>query len=393
LLLRLKPVFEFQPAASKSEFRESLFRQAPSNSFEDIGSCGLDYYFQAGMVTRLLLQKADTPLETKRAWLSELAVPGSVIIDNVKRLVGYVIESNQRGVVVWLLSERRISNQRILSFEYKGDKADYDYWFPVKPQDYTAAEVEVLPPGACMDIGEDGRGPGIFLTLKTEKRYRLPVFSAMHGFVGMSVPVLTKFFHEIDCPVDPCPRLEWPLVTALMTFLLPGASEDDMVMYKSRRHNKPPPLYKSALKDADLEVIMSDVMDHNDRHEIATASEDYRKQIEVEASMAAIIKPAAKAKGAAKKKKKHGEKDLLLVASARAYLPDVVGATLTSETEWHTRFKAEYPTALPPHSFSASYDEDKPESIKIAMRSCLRWAWTEHLVATPAGVCPWDLFD
>ncbi len=75
---------------------------------------------------------------------------------------------------------------------------------------------------------------------------------------------------------------------------------------------------------------------------------------------------------------------------ARKYLPNVPGATLAMETEWHTRWKGVYPRTSPPYSCSAPYAEGNDVSIRAALMTVLAWTWAEHTKAT-GEVCPYEL--
>ena len=100
-------------------------------------------------------------------------------------------------------------------------------------------------------------------------------------------------------------------------------------------------------------------------------------------------KPGGAGGEAPKKKKKMGVKDKETLEKARTYLPP--GASLSEETEWHTRFKADYPALrLPPYK-SASYDPLDVKSKRAALSTVLEWAWGEHTFKT-GDECPYN-FD
>ena len=86
-----------------------------------------------------------------------------------------------------------------------------------------------------------------------------------------------------------------------------------------------------------------------------------------------------------------GAKDLHFAELARKYLPEnVAECSLSNETDWHTRFKCTYPTWLPPHQISASYEDADPTTKRAAMVHCVSWAWSHHEVQT-GELCPWGL--
>ena len=88
------------------------------------------------------------------------------------------------------------------------------------------------------------------------------------------------------------------------------------------------------------------------------------------------------------KKKVMGKKDPDAVDAARQFLPE--GASLHMETEWHTRWRVEYPDPVLPFTTSCSFDEESHQSKRDALLFCLRFAWECHTHAT-GEACPFDL--
>ena len=140
----------------------------------------------------------------------------------------------------------------------------------------------------------------------------------------------------------------------------------------------------------DVAGLVDDVLCPVTRQEMLDAAKRYSKAIDDMHASALAKKPAKETRGPKAKKKKLGEKDLQFVEMSRKYLPLVEGCTLTNEVTWHTRFKIEYPTWLPPHGTSASYQDTDPASKRTAMLSCVSWEWTHQERQTHQS-CPFEL--
>ena len=88
--------------------------------------------------------------------------------------------------------------------------------------------------------------------------------------------------------------------------------------------------------------------------------------------------------------KKWGQKDLQFVETARKFLPDIDGCTLSNETDWFTRFKVSYPCWFPPYSTSSVYFDSDNMSKRKAFIFCIAWAWSHHFRQS-GTVCPYDM--
>lgn len=103
-------------------------------------------------------------------------------------------------------------------------------------------------------------------------------------------------------------------------------------------------------------------MDHDEKKELVDAKVKYDKHVAALKALSLKAKPKAKEGARAPKKRKCGEKDLLMVEIAKKYLPTAPFTTVTTETEWHTRFRVTYPTAVLPNSTSCCYDDKREKS-------------------------------
>jgi hypothetical protein len=139
-----------------------------------------------------------------------------------------------------------------------------------------------------------------------------------------------------------------------------------------------------------LSSFADDLIDHDEKKEFVDAKVKYDKHVAALKALTLKAKPKAKAGARAPKKRKCCEKDLIMVEIAKKYLPTSPFTTITTESEWHTRFRVTYPTAVLLNSTSCCYDDKCEKSKREAMLFCLRWAWKEHTFLTEE-VCPWEL--
>lgn len=70
---------------------------------------------------------------------------------------------------------------------------------------------------------------------------------------------------------------------------------------------------------------------------------------------------------------------------AMALLPPVRKCTVTTDDNWHMRWKIGYPTDAPPRSHSKTWNAER--SCLDALKECLVWAWNAHFEATGQS-CP-----
>ena len=353
---------------------------------------GLVRYFEAGKVTELLIRNCDTPMDTKKAWMSLCLIPGSYVVKKLPFLQqGYVVSSSEKGALIWLVDVERHGSQRHLVFKKEPGhvSTNWSYWYVSDPSGYLLNATEVLPPAASLRENADGRPKGIAIVLSDgNKLYKALEFNAQHGFRGWTCQYMKKLVHELEVAVHPVPSNEGDLVKCLTKHIYPTIDDLTLASYMGQRSHRLVAKFDSVFKYDGMGDLVADIGDGDMQEEILKDAAAYRARVGAQ-KLVAKIGAKAKAKPAPKKKKCAG-KFFHLVEEARALLPVADGCTLHQETEWHARFKVYYPTPYPPHSHGAPYEETDDKSVEAAMKEVLYWAWCCHFEAT-GQPCPYDL--
>jgi hypothetical protein len=354
---------------------------------------GNGVYFQSPVATELLVHSGNVE-DANLSWLALLAQPGSFIF-NVEGGVGqggYVLASSPNAITTWNVVPSACEGQRYMNFDAVAGKEAWKFTHLKDLKGWYAQAVKAVPPSQVKAKQADGLPLGIVATITGTKVTPILAFAARSGFRGMTIPYLKKLanFIEVDC--DRLPTLEIDIVTLLVQTVLPDLDPLELAAILERRCMKFKPKFETCLTAETVEAH-ADLMDDS-------MTTDCLKAVKVYAEAVAAMKAsslAAKAKAgigvglagaAGKKKKVIGAKDHMGLAAAKKFLPD--GATLSMETEWHTRWKISFPKGLnPPFAKSASF-ADNPEAKRKSLLHVLTWAWTRaaEVDGTP---CPWDL--
>ena len=312
-----------------------------------------------------MVQCVRTPCKVKDSWLAKLAVPQSILFDNIAGLnEAYIVfDASEFSVVVWPVVARMSGGQKVVGFD-ASENATWKYIHVLDLTKFVCQEAETIPPGACKDISFDG-GPfrSIRKIISDPKVYGYLRFSALHCFPLAVVPDLKRLVIYIECPCEAMPTNKAGILHMLLEYILPDKDDVQIAAIMELDNcTKPVVPCHSVVSNEGLDGLVDDVVDPDTKHDIIESAKAYAKSIEKIKLMAVPKAKPKVAPGAAhKKKKKVGAKDLAMVAFARKYLPIVAGGgcTLTNETEWHTRYKVEYPSLVPGcGSTSASYEED-----------------------------------
>jgi hypothetical protein len=136
-----------------------------------------------------------------RAWLSLLAVPGSVVMNAMEKRAYMVLYACQFGAV---LARMPISATTYLLSLAPCDLSTFSLAVMDDTSIWRACEVEVLPPGACADAASP-----FHLVLKlTGAKNQLWHFAALRGFRGCTLTMLRRFYDELCIAAPKKPRTE-----------------------------------------------------------------------------------------------------------------------------------------------------------------------------------------
>lgn len=245
-------------------------------------------------------------------------------------------------------------------------------------------------------------------------------FSALRAFPGLTMPLLQKLARRMGLEFQrgdtPRSLSEW--LRACITHILPKLTDEQVGDIVSSRVAAPEANGEDeggdlmgGILDLSSMALFTGVVDADDMQAI----KHVRKQ-RYEKSVAAKVAERRAAARAAPKPSKQRQKSAQSSAAASSsssagvcvpcrrlpvpadytaaafqhYMPDVPGARLHLEKNWHTRWRASYPSSTPPMGCSRNFNLGDPPSIRSALVECVRWAWSRH-EADGGEACPWDL--
>ena len=325
----------------------------------------------------------------KTCFLALLVEPGVIILN---RAVGpesaaYVVDTCEYGVIVWSCTFEVVGIQRVVVWTPPPGKPPWSFRHIFDLKDWYVQVTTDLPPGLVKAKNAHGEPRGIMVAVAGNTLVPVLKAAALRGFVGLTVPFMKKLATEVL--EIPCPyNTEFDIAKHLVLRVLPNLEDNDLALILGKRKLKFQELAYATVLEGDAVGVAVDCLG-SDFKEAAHEMDTYNAH--VKAIKAAAV-PKAKPKAAPKKKKKLAPKDHLALEAARRYMPPVVGCTLSLETEWHCRWKAQYPRATPPFSFSDGCHFDPADEIgqRRALMNALRWLWNSHAELT-GEACPYEL--
>ena len=189
---------------------------------EDIGACGLDGYFNAGIATHLLIAARHKPHSVKNAFLNKFAIHGTLLFHESEGLKSakLVVDSTASGIVLWPLLPVLVNGQR--SYKIDVSKiAKPTIVHILDPKGWLCQHLEVLAPASCKDLVSENKPCGIRLAPLNSKLAPFIRFSCDNGFPDGSVHDLKELVYYLEVPCDSVPSVEIDLVTLLVKYIRP----------------------------------------------------------------------------------------------------------------------------------------------------------------------------
>jgi hypothetical protein len=155
---------------------------------KDVGSTGIQQYFNAGIATSLLIKARMNPLKVNTAWLARLAVPDSIIFNINVGLKGakLVLDANEFGIIVWPVRARVANGQRSYKIDLSEDTT-VEYLHIHSLKDWCCQPLDQVAPAGCKELLPDGRPVGIRHVVTSTSSTGFLHFSADHCFPLMRV--------------------------------------------------------------------------------------------------------------------------------------------------------------------------------------------------------------
>lgn len=339
----------------------------------------------------------------KKAWLSQVAMPGTIVFKPGRQRAGFVLRATEFCVLLWGLDIKGPRQNALIIPSLSSTQGD-PTWFQVSVTElegWKAAEARVMPPSelACRQqaLGMP-ISPGVCLTLARPPE-SLHKVAARLGFKGMTTTVMDKLYMFL-VGGQRHRRLvgEAALCRALILLAFPEWSVDEVDAAVKKRRADLLPSSSEVLEAWDIKNGRS-MADDDMVDEIMSAKQ---KIAEKRASKAAERRPkssAPPAQGASSQAPAGpasssssrapdeqpapssssglSRTSASLIGSAtpeyaKQLAPDVKGCAILCDTVRHNRWQVRYPSSAPPFSNAKSWNSDV--SYDEALRTVLRWA-------------------
>lgn len=330
---------------------------------------GPEKYFQSGIATNLIRTEFNDIDGMKRSWLSQLAIPGHVLIDTgaVPKQHYLVVDVCSFGVTALAITLTKHDGQVHADVDFSRGRI----YIHIKSVDgWKCAKVRAVPPALSKRAGSPEQLRGVHMILPDNKQAPLIRFSSYYGFKHLNVQELRELANIVECKKSPLPKTEAELVHLLVQEINPGATEETILSYVAERKMRRPACV-SVLSHEGAMDFASDILDKDTVEEVEDSAKKYKQYI----AAAKAVAPKAKAKAAAgaggAKKKTLGVKDVVMLDMLNKHLPNVPGCKIWSEEVWHTRLRVTYPTVSPPGYSGMCYNDACDVSKRKAGMYCL----------------------
>lgn len=346
-------------------------------------------------MTCALLQAVDHPLglqALKLAWFGMLADTGAFLVADLAgaHMSGIVVSISPWLVIVWKCNAH-IAQGGKRFWRLDVSEQALERVLVTDLVAFRALDVHLLTPAISRAHGfVDSSGallPGCIIAPQPgAEPMPLLEFGARRCFKNLTMTQLRDLIEAAPLRVQkPYPRRELDLVMACIYVVLPELelSEIEASAHKHRGCKQVASTWGSAINSTNLAHIEG-LLDNDD----AACIRARVHQQEVAAAVSA---------GKTLAQKKGPRRPRRLVAlqgqsfskeQAAAWLPQVVGCTISKDTRLHGRWKVSYPCDTAPFVCSKVWNAERSE--RAALFFVLRWAWAAHTqkVGEP---CPYDL--
>lgn len=185
---------------------------------------GLQYYFRSSLALNLMVTNKETTHRVQNAFLSKLAVPGSLLFTKKTdglACVKVVLSSTEQGVILYPIVPLSVDGQRGLKFDLR-EEATWSFSHITDPSDFLVQQLHVIPTALLKDKRmEDGRPFGMRLVVSDTKVYGAVRFCGLQGFPGWTCAGMQRFVQYCDIPCERMPKLAQDLLKLILTYLFP----------------------------------------------------------------------------------------------------------------------------------------------------------------------------
>ena len=273
--------------------------------WKDIGSTGLDTYFNSGMATMLGVHAMNTPEIIEDAFLSLLVVPNTLLIHESEGLKGAVVVfgASEFGVTAWPLRAKMAGGQKSFQID-TSEEADFKTIHITDVSGWFAQDLAILPPGACKDLRPDGRPCGIRLAPQGDTIKGIVRNSVMHGCPLLTVPHMKKLIIKLAIPVERMPTQEINCSKVISQYVMPHLDDKERAEMMGQRSIKHRPVVFGSVLGTDVSGLVDDVLCPDAKKEMVDAAQKYAKTIDdMQASALAKRGPVKPAAGSKKRRR------------------------------------------------------------------------------------------
>lgn len=328
------------------------------------------------------------PESLKTTWLSLWAPEGCLIASKSKDMASavYVLGSTVHCAAGLGIEAKRVGEFIVVSLAFGRDLGSTAQLVIVTGgnlDEWVCTELEPASPAYSRQrLSSRDASLTIKLLAKSKSSETLLQHAASTGFKSLSVALMRKLYKHLAIPhKGAMPSTEATLVYALVQFVFPEKTEEEVKQLVSMRFLSRSPPVEATITTADVDQVAEDF----GPEEEATVRSDLKAVKGPKAMAASGGGVSARFPGGRKGvPAKPVQKDMVVDGSltseaARAYLPKVAGCRMFKDVKLHMRWSVTYPKDAPPRSCSKAFGTC---SDRGAMFFCLRWVWAEHQLAT-----------
>jgi hypothetical protein len=403
------PTTYFDPENTPCSIDEQSFQVLQSPQFHGKAPAPGNLMALAWMA---MLKCSDDPNKLHRMWLSTLCTVGSVIWNRKSGVSTFVAHVSVYGVLGLALKAEKVGDEQTIPLEFSGS-VQRQWVFVVLDDhaDWFVRDVEFMTPGAATHFVQTvvgGAGIALPFLRVCPGADPLVLHACNNGFRNILATNLLKLHTRLMIPVpegSSRPTNEKSCMMALIRYLRPDISDDDLKVLLAKRFSKPEEV-SMLLADEEHKKLIEDVVDEVEAFKVNEEIDKVVSGIEQASKHAASCLPGSgkaassqpaqpsstaasssagpptgpgRAAPAQKQPGEHTYMPRIDRDALRFLLPSLPGCSMTPETEWHLRWRVTYPGVK---ATSLVFHDEESE---IAAVACLLdWAWEEHTKATGA---------
>ena len=320
--------------------------------------------------------------------MSLLAVPGSLLWNRTTGLskAYFVLLSSEHAALVLEVLCKKIDGKPYVSIK---EPMSWKQISITEPEEWFAQDLDVMPPALTASCWPSLPGGWrIGLMPLEDSPYSVLKFCAKMGLSTMTTPMMNRLYKFLEVPhLGRMPTTEHSLAQALISFIFPKASDEEVKAMVKKRYEKKQMPYETTLEADEVEHVAEE-FDLDEEAVQKVFHELTQAKAAKTSKGSAASSSGGGGKSSAKPVKKHIDIDEVLTQeAAKKLIPDVKNCRITKDTTLHMRWAATYPRPVPPTTVTKALGTS---SDKAALLFVLKQLWVWHMEAT-GEACPFEL--